>query len=333
MKKIDIPEDRFAEKTTSHLRKLAESSEAIRTMYFFDESTENIPAVTDRDLFQEKQLATTKGLVQKYPGRALVLLSYTCAANCRYCERQDRVGVGLDKEGRLTDFEIDRVVNSLAKSTDVYEVIMSGGDPLTHPIGLLRAAEKLAALDHIKMFRIHTRLPLQLPDKVDFDLLEKISNLPMTPYLSLHVDHPDEITPQVEETIKRLRQLGYILLCQTVFLKGVNDDLPTLSNLFRKLAILGVRPYYIYHCQPIPTTMRFVMDVEDEMEIMTKLREEITGIAFPTHIIELQHSVGKIPVPTNHWNVDMKIIRDFDNNEFDLTEKVEQVQSTGAAVK
>lgn len=322
----EIAEDRFAEKTTAHLRKLAETSPAIRSMYRFDAQHENVPADRDADLFLEKQLTPTKGVVYKYPGRVLVLLSYTCAANCRYCERQDRVGVGLDEQGRLTQPEIDRAVEFVAERPEITEVIFSGGDPLTHPHGLLWAATALAEIPHVRILRIHTRYPLQLPEKVDFELFAQLAALRPTLYLSLHVDHPDELTPLTERVIRRLRGLGFILLCQSVFLKGVNDAADVLARLFTRLAELGVRPYYIYHCHPIATTMRFVMRLEDEIEIMSRLRERVSGLACPQHIFEMRQTTGKLVVPSDHWHVDLAEVNDFVGNVHDVEQAAMNVK-------
>lgn len=316
----DLVEDRFAEKTTAHLRKLAEQSPALRKMYYFDAEHENVPANRDADLFLEKQLTRTKGLVYKYPGRVIVLLSYTCAANCRYCERQDRVGVGLDEEGRLTESEIRRAAEFVAEHDEITEVIFSGGDPLTHPQGLRLASQLMAEIPHVRILRVHTRYPLQLPDKVDFDLLAELASLGPTFYLSVHVDHPDELTPETETVIDRIRRLGAILLCQSVFLKGINDDAEVLARMYTRLSELGVRPYYIYHCHPIATTMQFVMPLEDEIALMSRLRERLSGIACPQHIFEMRHTTGKLAVPSDHWNVDLETVRDFVGGEYNVAQ-------------
>jgi lysine 2,3-aminomutase len=255
-----------------------------------------------------------------------MLLSYTCAANCRYCERQDRVGVGLDSEGRLNDDEIRAVSAALLERPQINEVILSGGDPLTHPKGLDLATELLGANPAIKVLRIHTRFPVQMPAKVDFDLLERIVGRAETFYFSLHIDHPDELTEDVEDVITRIRRLGYVMLCQSVFLRGINDSVETLERLFVRLFELGVRPYYIYHCQPIPTTMRFVMALEEEVAIMSTLRERISGLAFPQHVLELQHTSGKVIVPTNHWISDLSQVRDFTGNVQVVSERAMVVQ-------
>jgi lysine 2,3-aminomutase len=318
--------DRFKEKVTPHLRALAETSDAVRTMYFYDPEHEDVPVNVDADLFFEKELTESKGLVIKYAGRALMLLSYTCAANCRFCERQDRVGVGLDAEGRMTEEEVDRAVEVLAGLPHISEVIFSGGDPLTNPKGLERAVALLSALPHVTNLRIHSRFPMQNPRAVDFDLLARIVDQPDVFHFSIHVNHPDELTPDCVEAIRRLRKMGFVMLSQSVFLKGVNDDVDTLETLFTRLFKLGVRPYYLYHCQPIPTTIRFVMGLDDEVRIMSELRVRLSGLAFPQHVLELQHTTGKIIVPSDHWDFDRSRVRDFLRQEHDVVDRAMQVQ-------
>lgn len=318
--------DRFEEKLTPHLRQLATISPAIRTMYVFDPEYEDLPIERNRDLFFEKALARSKGLIQKYRGRALFLISYTCAANCRFCERQDRVGAGLDAEGRLSEAEITRAVAHVASESSVREIIFSGGDPLTHPSGLKLACRLLLAVPHVAVLRIHTRFPVQMPDKVDVGLLSELIRGWKTFYFSVHIDHPDELTPDVCDLLLRIRSVGYLMLCQTVFLKGVNDNPDVLETLFVRLHELGVRPYYIYHCQPIPTTMRFVMSIEDESRIMTSLRERLSGLAFPQHVLELQHTTGKLIVPTDHWKTDLTTVTDFVGRVHNITDRAMVVQ-------
>lgn len=305
-------ETRFAEKITPYLKDLANRSQAIKEMYEFNPEYERIPADTDKDILNEKTSSPVFGTVKKYDGQLLVLLSYTCAANCRYCERQDRVGVGLDSEGRLTQSQIDDVLNYIRNDTSIYEVIASGGDPLTSPKGLEYLFENLKTIDHVKVARIHTRFPLQYPNKVKMDLMERLTNTTETVYLSLHIDHPDELQPETEALIKQFKAMGYVMLAQSVFLKGINDDLDVLKRLFLRLFELGVRPYYIYHGQEVTSTQRFVMDIEDEIKLMTELRNEVSGLAYPQHVIDIPGASGKVIVPSNHWNSDIDSVVDFE---------------------
>lgn len=307
-----MTENRFAEKISPYLVQLSRKSEAIRRMYVFDPKHEDVAFDRDRDILNEKCAAPVFGTVKKYEGQLLVLLSYTCASNCRYCERQDRVGVGLDAYGRLTADKIEAIIDYIERDKSLYEVIASGGDPLTSPLGLRQLFGRLSAVDHVKVLRIHTRFPMQVPHKVDLDLMRELVKAKDTVYLSLHIDHPDELQPETENLIKEFRAMGYVMLCQSVFLKGVNDDKDTLKRMYLRLFELGVRPYYIYHGQEIPTTKHFVMRLEDEMAIMTTLRNELSGLAFPQHVIDIPNASGKVVVPSHHWSADTSIVTDFE---------------------
>lgn len=314
--------DRFAEKTTVHLNQLVKRSPALARIYQYDPAHEDVPVNMGRDILLEKQFSPIKGLVHKFENRVVVLLSYTCVAHCRYCERQDRVGVGLDAEGRLKDEDIRAIVQYVVDNPQVNEVVISGGDPLTHPHGLDLLCGLLADVPTVRIARIHTRVPLQRPDMIDLGLMQSLCEKYTAFYLSIHIDHPDELVPETENIIIKLRRLGFILLAQSVFLRDVNDRVGILERLFTRLSELGVRPYYIYHCQAIPTTMHFVMDIEEEVRIMTELRRKLSGLAFPQHVIDIQHTRGKVVVPTAHWKVDLSQIQDFDGNWLPMTEQV-----------
>lgn len=153
-------------------------------MYFYEPEHEDIPADTNRDLLNEKVNTPIFGTVRKFDGRLLVLLSYACASNCRYCERQDRVGVGLDKVGRLTEQQVDAVVDYISNDPSLYEVIARGGDQLVHQKGLRRLFGAMAGIDHVRVLRIHTRFPLQWPQKVDISLMAELAAMKSTCFLA-----------------------------------------------------------------------------------------------------------------------------------------------------
>ncbi len=137
-------------------------------------------------------------------------------------------------------------------------------------------------------------------------------------YLSLHFEHPDEITAPVIKVVSRLRGAGAILLSQSVFLKGVNDDYEVLKELFNRLVELGIRPYYLYRCDPVVGSEHFIVPFDKEIEIMTKLRKELSGIACPTYVIDTPNGSGKIPVPLNFWQFDKKSFTDYNDKEIKI---------------
>jgi lysine 2,3-aminomutase len=310
----------FEEKMTGYLRELSEKSNVIKDMYCYNPEFENVSVDANRDVMLEKQYTQSKGLVHKFANRVLIMLSYTCAANCRFCERQDRVGAGLDKEGMLTEQDIDNIYNYIANRPEIGEVIFSGGDPLTNPWILRYACRLISQIKHVNIFRIHTKFPISNPYGVDFNLLEDIVELKPVFYFSIHVNHPDELNEISIPVIEKIRKLGFIMISQSVFLKSINNDINILENLFTMLSQIGVHPYYIYHCTNIPTNKRFVMSIKDEISIMTLLRNKLSGIAYPTHVIDIMGATGKITVPTNHWLINGEITSfcDYNNKVIDF---------------
>lgn len=300
------------EKLTDHIISLSKKSSMVRKMYYFDENVDYDPVDIDRDLLIEKKHTKSKGLVHKFPGRVLFLLSYTCFANCRFCERQDRVGVGLDNKGMLSEQEIRDAIDYIRSEKSVKEVIFSGGDPLTNPKGLELAVDLLSEIPHVTMLRIHTKTPIVAPDKLDLKLLEKVKKkFEGVFYLIVHINHPDELDEETVNALTSIRKMGYIMLNQNIFLKGINDSVETLKKLYERLIEIGVKPYYLYHCQDIPPTKPFVMNIKDEIKIMSELRENISGLAFPSHVLDMEGTTGKIIFPTNHWDFDPTKVKDF----------------------
>lgn len=310
----------FQEKLTDYLKELAEKSVPVRRMYYADPQLPDMPVNTKQDLLLEQQCTQRKGLIHKFDHRILIMLSYTCAANCRYCERQDRVGIGKDAEGMLSKRDVDDIFDYLKQNLDINEVIFSGGDPLTNPRVLRYACLQFSRLEHIKILRLHTKFPVNNPHAVDFGLLQEIVKLKPVFYFSIHINHPDELNETSIPVIMKIRQLGFVMLSQSVFLKTINDDINVLVKLFTSLSEIGVRPYYIYHCTNIPANKQFVMNIEEEMSLMTELRQRVSGIAYPTHVIDLMNSIGKITIPTNHWLTEGRIIglKDFTGKVIDF---------------
>ena len=307
-----------AQKLTSHIISRSKKSPAIKKMYYFNKNIDFMPVDINRDLLIENKTTPVKGLVHKFPGRVLFLLSYSCFANCRFCERQDRVGVGLDNCGMLNEKEIKSAINYIRKNKTIKEVIFSGGDPLTNPKGLSLAVKLLSKIPHVKILRIHSKAPIVAPDSINLRLLKELKSFNGTFYFIVHINHPDELDKKTVKILSEIRNLGYIMLNQNIFLKGVNDSYMTLKTLFEKLIEIGIKPYYIYHCQDIPPTKPFVMNIKDEIKIMTKLRENISGIAFPSHVLDMEGTTGKIIFPTNHWKFDLTKVKDFTNKYFSL---------------
>lgn len=297
-------------KISKHLRKLAESSKAVKRQFFPLKEESSFSERSFIDPLLEDKFSPVKGLCYKYSKRVLIELTMDCASFCRFCTRRRKVSD--IKKGILQKKDINKMAEFIRSNPKINEVIFSGGDPLTVPDLLIFALNKFSKLPKIKIVRVHTRVPISEPELLSKKVLRAISavkNIPV--YLSLHFEHPDELTTETIEAVKALRKTGAILLSQSVFLKGINDNCKTLEKLFTRLTELGIRPYYIYHCDLVRGAEHFIVPLEKEIRIMTKLRKKLSGIAFPFHVIDSPNGSGKIPVPLNFWEFNKSHFKDF----------------------
>lgn len=303
-------------KISQHLRKIAESSKAVRRQFFPSKEENCFSERAFIDPLLEDKFSPVKGLCYKYSKRVLVELTMDCASFCRFCTRRRKVSD--IKKGLLAKKDIKKIADFIKSNPKINEVIFSGGDPLTVPDLLAFSLKKFSQLPRIKIIRIHTRVPVSDPGLLSKKVLRAVSAIKKLPvYLSIHFEHPDELTQETIEAIRALRKTGAILLSQSVFLKGVNDSRKTLERLFTKLTELGIRPYYIYHCDPVRGAEHFIVPLEKEVRIMTKLRKVLSGLAFPSHVIDSPNGSGKIPVPLNFWQFDKSRFNDFNEKKIE----------------
>jgi lysine 2,3-aminomutase len=195
-----------------------------------------------------------KGIVHRYPDRVLLKVAHACPVYCRFCFRREMVGShGEPLQGAALDCAIDYVRSHPA----VWEVILTGGDPLAlSPRRLTDVQTRLATISHVRILRIHSRLPIVDPESID-ESLTRALKVTTPVYIALHINHPQEITEAVVAAIGRLLDSGAVLLSQTVLLRGVNDDAGILEQLFRRLVTLKIRPYYLHHPDLAPGTSHF----------------------------------------------------------------------------
>lgn len=270
--------------------------------------------VGNSDPLREKEHEVAPGLINKYGNRALCLLTAECAAYCRFCTRR-RLVSDIER-GRIDRSHVDAWVRYLGDNPQVREVILSGGDPFIVDDSLFEyALREISAVDSIKVIRIGTRAPVSEPSLVNCRKLDAIQRVDQPVYVGIHFEHPAEITRPTLRCVKDLIGAGAILYSQSVFLCGVNDDYETLYDLFTGLFEIGVRPYYIYRCDPIPGAGHFQADFDKERQIMTELRRSLSGLAFPTYVIDAPDGSGKIPVPLDFWTADITSYRDFEGKK------------------
>lgn len=299
-------------KLTPHLKKLTTTCPAIYKQFVYSKKEGLEEKNTFSDPLMEEQYTVVRGLIHKYENRALILLTLNCAAYCRFCTRRRKVS-DIEK-GVLTDEDLNQIIAYIKKHSQIKEIIISGGDPLTVPLLLEKILKKLAALPQIKIVRIGTRLPVVEPKKINqqlINILKIVSH--KTLYILIHFEHPLEITTATIKATQKLKMVCAMLLSQSVFLKGVNDSFDTLYQLFSRLIEIGIKPYYLYHCDPVKGAEHFIVDIKKEIKIMTMLRKKISGLAYPTYIIDTPNGSGKIPVPLEFWHFDASSYKDFQN--------------------
>ncbi|MBK1658685.1 lysine 2,3-aminomutase, partial [Paracraurococcus ruber] len=238
-----------------------------------------------------------KGVVHRYPDRALLKPLLACPVYCRFCFRREAVG---PDGGLLTGAELDAALAWFARTPQVREAILTGGDPLMlSPRRLGGMLGRLAALPHIELLRVHSRVPVAAPDLVTEALaaaLETAQERGKPLYLCVHANHAREFTPAAIAALARLQRAGAVLLGQSVLLRGVNDSAAALEDLFRAMLRARVKPYYLHQLDPAPGTARFAVPVEDGRALLRALRGRVTGLAWPTYVQERPAGGGKVPL-------------------------------------
>jgi lysine 2,3-aminomutase len=234
-----------------------------------------------------------KGIVHRYPDRALLKLSGVCAVYCRYCFRKEMIGPDV---GILSADEQTRALDYIRGNTQIREVILTGGDPLVlSPRRLSAVMEALDAIEHVEILRLHTRVPVADPARITPDLVKAL-RCEKPVYVVIHINHAQEITPAVRGALRILHEAGCVLLSQSVLLKNVNDDAAVLEALFRALVALRVKPYYLHHPDMTPGTGHFRVSLEKGQEIMKALRGRVSGLCQPTYMLDIPGGFGKVPV-------------------------------------
>lgn len=245
------------------------------------------------DPLEEAAATASPGLIQKYRSRALLMVTGQCAINCRYCFRRH---FPYD-EHRLSPRQRAQVIDSLRAAPHINEVIFSGGDPLVASDRLLSGwAEALKKVPHIRRLRIHTRLPVVIPQRVDDKLLAWLEQSPLQKVVVLHVNHPNEIDQSVHEALTRLRSAGVTLLNQSVILRGVNDDANTLMQLSEALFEAGVLPYYLHAFDPVAGAHHFDVDDDRARALIQDLLTLLPGFLVPRLVREVPGETSKSPL-------------------------------------
>ena len=249
------------------------------------------------DPLEEEEDMPVPGLVHRYPDRVLLQVTNLCPMNCRHCTRKREWEEGI---WMRTEAEMDQMIEYLRRTPQIRDVLLSGGDPLvlTTP-KLEKILARIRAIPHIEILRIGTRFPVVLPQRIDDELVEMLSRYrPL--WVNTHFNHPREITREAALACDRLQRGGIPMNNQSVLLKGVNDSLPVMKALCHELLKIGVRPYYLYQCDPIKGAEHLRTSIWKGIEMVEGLRGHTTGFAVPQFVIDAPGGGGKIPVGPNY---------------------------------
>lgn len=242
-----------------------------------------------------------EGIVHRYPDRVLLKLVHVCAVYCRFCFRREMVGPG--KPNALSSDTLGRALDYIRATPAIWEVILTGGDPLViSPRRLQEVMTALAAIPHVKIVRIHTRLPVADPAAITDALVDALTSaMPQVAvYVGLHANHPRELTPAARAACARLIDAGIPMVSQTVLLRGVNDTVETMGALLRALVETRIKPYYLHHGDLAPGTAHLRTTIAQGQALMRELRGRFSGLCLPDYVLDLPGGHGKSPVGPNY---------------------------------
>jgi lysine 2,3-aminomutase len=240
-----------------------------------------------------------EGIVHRYPDRVLLKLTHVCAVYCRFCFRREMVGP--NKPNALSAAALKVALDYIGAHSEIWEVILTGGDPLVLSAHRLRTVMKsLVGIDHVKVVRIHTRVPIADPARITPDLVRALKIKAKATYVAVHVNHARELTPQARAACARMADAGIPLLAQSVLLAGVNDTREAMGDLMRALVECRIKPYYLHHADLAPGTSHLRTGVATGQKLMRALRGNLSGLCQPTYVLDIPGGHGKSPIGPNY---------------------------------
>ncbi|MBO9708599.1 MAG: lysine-2,3-aminomutase-like protein [Caulobacter sp.] len=258
------------------------------------------------DPIGDEAFSPVEGIVHRYPDRVLLKPTHTCAVYCRFCFRREVVGP--DGASNLTPEQLDAAFAYIAGRPEIWEVIVTGGDPLVlSPRRLRDLSERLARIDHVKVVRFHTRVPAVDPEAVTDEAVDALKASGKTVYVALHANHARELTPAARAACARIIDAGIPMLSQTVLLRGVNDDPEALGGLMRAFVETRIRPYYLHHGDHAPGTAHLRTSVQEGQALMRAIRGRFSGLCQPTYVLDIPDGHGKVPIGPDYLAVEGEV--------------------------
>jgi lysine 2,3-aminomutase len=235
------------------------------------------------------------GIVHRYPDRVLFKLVHVCAVYCRFCFRREMVGPG--KDSALSDESYADALGYIRAHKEIWEVILTGGDPLMlSPRRLKQVMTDLAAIDHVKVIRLHTRVPVADPARISEEMVQALRIQGATSWVALHANHASELTSAARTACARLVDAGIPMVSQSVLLSGVNDNAADLEALMRAFVECRIKPYYLHHGDFAPGTAHLRTTLEHGQALMRQLRGRVSGLCQPDYVLDIPGGAGKSPV-------------------------------------
>jgi lysine 2,3-aminomutase len=233
------------------------------------------------------------GIVHRYPDRVLLKPVHVCAVYCRFCFRREMVG----RRPALSRAELAAALDYIRAHSEIWEVILTGGDPLVlSPRRLCEIVKALAGMAHVKVIRVHTRVPVVEPERITSELIRALKSSGKATYVALHVNHARELSERARAACARFVDAGIPMLSQSVLLRGVNDDAATLGELMRALVECRIKPYYLHHGDLAPGTSHWRTDIDEGQALMRALRGRLSGLCQPIYVLDIPGGHGKSPI-------------------------------------
>jgi lysine 2,3-aminomutase len=236
-----------------------------------------------------------EGIVHRYPDRVLLKLVHVCPVYCRFCFRREMVGPG--RRQSLSRAALDTALDYIRAHPEIWEVILTGGDPLIlSPRRLREVARALGGIEHVKIIRVHTRVPVAAPDRITAELVRALKVRGKSTYVALHANHPRELTERARAACARMVDAGIPMLSQSVLLRGVNDDAETLGALMRAFVENRIKPYYLHHGDLAPGTAHLRTGIAEGQALMRALHGRMSGLCQPAYVLDIPGGHGKSPI-------------------------------------
>jgi lysine 2,3-aminomutase len=253
--------------------------------------------------------SSVEGIVHRYPDRVLLKVVNACAVYCRFCFRREMIGPG---RGGLSPAGLTAALNHIGSNPQIWEVILSGGDPLILSARRLKyIVARLAAIDHVKVIRVHTRVPMVAPERISTALVRALRAQNKATFVVVHINHPRELTVKARVACARLIDAGIPMLSQSVLLRGVNDDAETLGALMRELVECRIKPYYLHHADLAPGTAHLRTTIAEGQTVMRALRGRYSGLCQPAYVLDIPGGHGKSPIGPYYLHDEGRVIEDF----------------------